>query len=1502
MQPDFKVEVTDSAGALLDSCGYFYFPAPNNGPPPSGWHLCSHSSGDVYWKDWTTVGMDLTPYFGQKVFIIFTARGCWYNTHFGYAYVSAFCGYLEVTTAMCEGDTSAVLTAPPGFNYLWSTGDTTPSIIVPHPVTGAGYSCTLTAKNGCRVTIYDTLTYTIIHSNFTYGIGCAGLPMQFNDSSYVNQNSVTGWHWDFGDASPVVTGNPNPVHTYATSGNFNVTLISNSTEGCKDTIIKMVHVDSLPTITNTTLRQRICNNTTTNITLTSTVSNTHYTWTTTVSSLNISGYSDNPVTPGLFSNQTLINSGNTLDSVIYHFIPSSSLCTGLDKDFTVTVCPVPKLLNSPLLKTICDSLSTNIVLTSNLDSTRFTWTCSANPGNHLNGYSNYTTPPGTLNINQVIYNSGYNIDTVHYHLTGNAYGCNGPAYDYNVAVLPMPDLSNVTLNKSLCSQDFTNVPLTSNVAGTQFTWTCTPSGPGITGWANNAVPTTFLNQQLFNANTTPGTVTYSITPHANSCDGHVYQYTVTVNPLPTATIAGTTSVCQNSAAPLVTFTGGSGTTPYNFTYNINGLPNQTITTIAGNSVTIAVPTNTVGTFTYNLVSVQDGSSTACSQPQIGSATVTVNVLPIPPIAGAHGMCLNTSGTYTTTAGMSGYSWTVTAGGTITSGSTTNSITIIWTANGLQTITLNYTDANGCTAATPSSFNVTVNTLPVPSLSGLSDICTGFSTTYTSDPGMNNYSWTVSPGGSVTAGGSAADDFVTVLWSTVGAQSVSVNYVNGTVCTAASPTVKNVTVHPLPTPTIAGTSTLCAGTSGVVYASQPGMTNYVWNVSAGGSITAGGGPANNTVTVTWNTPGAQTVSVNYNDANGCTALAPTVHPVTVNPLPVPSVNGPASVCLNSTTTYLTDAGMFNYIWNVSAGGSITSALGTNSINVLWSTTGVKTITVNYNDANGCTAPAPFNYTVTVNILPVPALNGLNVICSGNSTIYTTDAGMNNYIWLVSPGGSISAGGGPADNSVTVTWNTPGNQTVSVNYAMATGCMAASPTVVNVNVKPRPSVTNAANSTICSNVTTNIALLASLPLTTFSWTATPSSGNVSGQSNSAGAVISQTLVNSGFNIETVDYAVTPSLNGCDGPVAHYIVTVDPVADAYFIPNGQTLCSGSTSNISILSHVAGATFTWNAVGSSGNITGFGPGATPSITQTLTNSGTGPETVTYTISPVFNGCPGTPNSVVVTVNPLPSVTYSVCNDQITTTAAQPFKLKGGLPPGGTYAGAGVNTGIFYPSIAGVGNHSITYSYLNTWGCTANAILFISVINPVVFLCDNIMTDIRDNKQYPTVKLGTQCWMAANLDYGTVIASSQMQRDNCTLEKYCFNDNLANCTSYGGLYQWDELMQYNNVPAAQGFCPPGWHVPTENEWTTLFNFYISNGFAGSPLKFTGYSGFNAFLSGTRFNNVNWNFSNFAVMFWSSTAHDADKAWAHGMNTFNPSVSYYPSSRTHAFNLRCIKD
>jgi hypothetical protein len=94
-----------------------------------------------------------------------------------------------------------------------------------------------------------------------------------------------------------------------------------------------------------------------------------------------------------------------------------------------------------------------------------------------------------------------------------------------------------------------------------------------------------------------------------------------------------------------------------------------------------------------------------------------------------------------------------------------------------------------------------------------------------------------------------------------------------------------------------------------------------------------------------------------------------------------------------------------------------------------------------------------------------------------------------------------------------------------------------------------------------------------------------------------------------------------------------------------------------------------------------------------------------------------------------------------------------------------------------------------------------------------------------------------------------------------------------------------------------------------LFSFYINNGFAGSPLKYSGYSGFNALLSGVNHFNRQWDFQNFATFFWSSTPYGPYKAWNHVMNDYNPclptrqaSVLFYPSSRANDLSVRCVRD
>jgi uncharacterized protein (TIGR02145 family) len=87
-----------------------------------------------------------------------------------------------------------------------------------------------------------------------------------------------------------------------------------------------------------------------------------------------------------------------------------------------------------------------------------------------------------------------------------------------------------------------------------------------------------------------------------------------------------------------------------------------------------------------------------------------------------------------------------------------------------------------------------------------------------------------------------------------------------------------------------------------------------------------------------------------------------------------------------------------------------------------------------------------------------------------------------------------------------------------------------------------------------------------------------------------------------------------------------------------------------------------------------------------------------------------------------------------------------------------------------------------------------------------------------------------------------------------------------------------------------------------LFSNYTNVAFAAAALKYSGFSGFNGLLSGAEHSNKSWNYVGFGVFYWSSTSTSASKAWAHGLNDPDPSVSSYPSSTGNAFAVRCVKD
>lgn len=200
-----------------------------------------------------------------------------------------------------------------------------------------------------------------------------------------------------------------------------------------------------------------------------------------------------------------------------------------------------------------------------------------------------------------------------YAITDPVTGCTNSTTK-NITINPLPNAGSITGNSSVCvNQTITlsNVVSGGIWASTDNTKATISSGGVVTGIAQGQT-----------------TITYTVTNAGCSSAAAVV---ITVNPLPNATISGTVTVCQGTPSQAITFTGSNGTSPYTFTYNINGGSSTTITTALGdNTVTIPISTNTQGTFIYNLLGVMDASSTQCSNIQTGSATIIVNPKPPAP--------------------------------------------------------------------------------------------------------------------------------------------------------------------------------------------------------------------------------------------------------------------------------------------------------------------------------------------------------------------------------------------------------------------------------------------------------------------------------------------------------------------------------------------------------------------------------------------------------------------------------------------------------------------------------------------------------------------------------------------------------------------------------------------------------------------------------------------------------------------------------------------------------
>lgn len=192
---------------------------------------------------------------------------------------------------------------------------------------------------------------------------------------------------------------------------------------------------------------------------------------------------------------------------------------------------------------------------------------------------------------------------------------------------------------------------------------------------------------------------------------------------------------------------------------------------------------------------------------------------------------------------------------------------------------------------------------------------------------------------------------------------------------------------------------------------------------------------------------------------------------------------------------------------------------------------------------------------------------------------------------------------------------------------------------------------------------------------------------------------------------------------------------------------------------------------------------------------------------------------------------------------------------------------------------------------------------------CPGTPSVTYESKTYNTVLIGSQCWLKENLDVGTMIQGSDNASDNGTIEKYCYNNDLNNCSTYGGLYQWNEAMQYSAMPGTQGICPPGWHIPTLIEFETLkaavnddSNALKELGEGTGSGSGTNTSGFSALLAGGRGFFGNFGDLDNVTVFWSSTEYDVTYAYNLYLYYNDNTISLFNYNKVTGYSIRCIMD
>jgi gliding motility-associated-like protein len=1153
------------------------------------------------------------------------------------------------------------------------------NLIGSYPVTITTYTTTASTCGTEQDIEFDLQVSDPPVANFTWGnSSCVAEAVQFNETTPQSPKPTYHFWWDFGDPASGANNTSNarnPTHLFSAPGTYNVRFSDITTPGClSDTILHQVIVAPLPSATIMGTSSVCINAPNPTITFTATNGTAPYTFT-----YNINGGANQTLTTITGNSITIAAPTNIAGTFTYNLVSvknaGSTLCIQNQSGSAVVIVnPMPTASIAGNIIVCLNAPMPNVTFTGASGTAPYTFTYNINGGPNLIAITTVgnsvdvpvpTTTAGTFIYNLLSVSDGTS-SICSQNQTGTA----------TVVVKDLPT-AIISGNTTVClNATSPNITFTGAVGTAPYTFTYT-----VNGGANQIVTTTVGNSVTVAVPTAAvGNFVYSLVNvtegSANACiqlqSGIA---TVIVNPLPSANISGTTTLCLNEALPNITFTGSGSMAPYSFTYNINGGANQTVTTTSGNTVTVAAPTNIAGTFIYNLISVQDGSTTACTRTQSGSVSVVIKSLPTAIIAGTTSACLNAVSpniTFSAATGIAPYTFTYNINGGANQTVTTtvgNAVTVAvpTTSTGIFTynlLSVQEGSANACSQIQSGNAIVTINPLPTANISGATAVCLNApmpNVTFTGAAGAAPYTFTYNINGgtnqtvTTTAGNTVTVAAPTNVAGTFTYNLISVRDASSSVCSQAQAGNVVIIIHPLPSPDFSYTIPSCE-TRLITFTdnSVPNvgtLSNWSWNFNDPISGTNNSSNQPNPTHV-FSTAGNYNVSLTITTSNGCSNALPFIKLVPIHDRPLAGYIIP-EVCLSDTyaqfldTTKLASGTLSTWAWNF---GDLNSTVPNPNTSVLQNPTHSYTAVGTYvvqliaTSNFGCKDSISQNLVVNGSF-PVAnfTVNNPTTLCANDSVAIvntsTVFPGTITKVEIYWDNGNFPAVfqtddypySGKIYRHLYPNFQTPLTKIFSIRYRAYSGgvCVNDKISTITVNAAPRVQFNNIPDACLDAApfLITQASEVGGVP-GTFAYTG-PGISSAAGMFNPALA---------GVGIHTIKYTFTSTAAGCVDTLSSTVKVLDtatarfsfitPVCDG----SAATFKEESTAPVGVILNNS----TWN----------FGDGSpiethAPGSTFTHTFPAWGNFTVTMYNTSAY-GCKSTSKQQQIFISPIPQTFFS--------------------------------------------------------------------------------------------------------------------------------------------------------------------------------------------------------------------------------------------------------------------